>query len=89
MSCINYFAIYSKKSTEREKTVTRYHAKASHTCEGSHWCEVERVKMEKLCKYCNKTIPADAKPNSGYILLGLEYYHRACYLQHIGLEATP
>lgn len=47
--------------------------------------------MEKVCKYCNKTIPVDAKPNSEYILLGLEYYHRACYLIEINypMEATP
>ena len=38
------------------------------------------------CARCGKAIPADAQPNSEYVLLGMDKYHRACYLQHIGLS---
>jgi hypothetical protein len=45
----------------------------------------------KVCSQCGREIPQDAKPNKEYVLLGLEYYHRTCYLQYIGVkqEATP
>lgn len=45
--------------------------------------------LVKICSNCGREIPAGSEPNKEYVLLGLEYYHRACYLQYIGLEATP
>lgn len=40
----------------------------------------------KVCSKCGREIPSDAKPNKEYVLLGLEYYHRDCYLEYIGVK---
>ncbi|WP_321418151.1 hypothetical protein [uncultured Methanomethylovorans sp.] len=39
----------------------------------------------RCCSKCGREIPSNAKPNKEYVLLGLEFYHRACYLVYIGV----
>ncbi len=45
------------------------------------------MRIHKFCSRCGREIPAGSVPNKEYVMLGMEFYHRPCYLQEIGLEA--